>query len=780
MLRRANVQWNEAHILFPALAVAMLALIGGATWRHTGEELAAAERAAAVSAQQQGETYEAQVVRALREIDQALRYVKYAYEVLDKRNVLQELHARELLPSGRLFAVSITDAAGNFVAGPATPGSPNIADRDVFRTQVKAGVFAIGRPRQETGAPPWTLQFSRRLDGPGGAFAGIALVSVAADFFVSGYETDKLGEHGFLGLLGVDGVFRARRRGDVVWAGDEVDYATVVPPQHESGSAAALSINPWDGVARYTSARQLHSFPLAVVVGLSAEEQLREVRRAVRIHWWQAAAGSVVVILILVTLGTMRRQLDLSRRKASEDQVAHAVHVESLAYHDGLTSLPNRNHFSNLLGQSLKLAQRHTRRLAILFLDLDGFKHINDTLGHEAGDELLKEVAVRLSAAVRESDVVARLGGDEFVALLPEIEDERCIPTVARRILTGIARPVLLRGQELRVTASIGISIYPQDGLNEQALKKNADIAMYHAKEEGKNNFRFFSEDLNAFSLERLALDSALRNALEHGELALHYQCKRRIRGNAITGMEALLRWQHPDLGTVPPVKFIPVAEESGLIVPIGKWVIGTACRQNRQWARQGFDGLRMAVNLTARQFTDESLLADISGILAETGMDARLLELEISESVLMRDVEKTLAILRGLKALGVRIAIDDFGVGYSSLSKLDRYPLDTIKIDRSFIRDATGAAGTGKLTESIIAMAKVLSPTVVAQGVETKEQADFLREHACDEFQGFYLDRPLPADEIVPLLLAQSAPANDAHSSSTTLTEASTRLRSI
>jgi diguanylate cyclase (GGDEF)-like protein len=486
-----------------------------------------------------------------------------------------------------------------------------------------------------------------------------------------------------------------------------------------------------------------------------------------------------MLILVLAALGYMRRQLDQSRRRASEEQVAHAARVEHLAYHDGLTGLPNRSLFSNLLSQSLKLAQRHTRRLAVLFLDLDRFKHINDTLGHEAGDQLLKEVAVRLRASVRESDTIARLGGDEFVAMLPEIEDARVVPTIARRILAEIARPFLLRGQEFRVTASIGISIYPQDGLDEQTLKKNADIAMYHAKEEGKNNFRFFSEKLNAFSLERLTLDSALRNALERGEFALHYQSKRQLRGHAITGMEALLRWQHPDLGTVPPLQFIPVAEESGLIVPIGKWVIRTACRQNRQWARQGFEGLSMAVNLTARQFTDENLLVDIAAILTETGMDAHLLELEISESVLMRDVEKALAILRALKALGIRIAIDDFGVGYSSLSQVDRYPLDTIKIDRSFIRDATSPA-SGKLTESIIAMGKSLSLTVVAQGVETKEQADFLREHACDEFQGFYLDRPLPAEEIAPLLLAQSAPANDDHSGSTTLRALSTKLRSM
>jgi diguanylate cyclase (GGDEF)-like protein len=742
-------------------------------------ELAAAERAAAVSALQQGETYEAQVVRALREIDQALKYVKYVNALDRKRPVLDELKARGLLPPGRLFTVSIADTSGNVVASTAAATSPNIADQDYFRRQRHAETVFVGHPGKLEGAPGWSLQFSRRLDGPDGSFAGIVFVSVAADYFVSGYDAAKLGEHGVLGLLGTDGVFRVRRTGDTVWAGDIAQYTAMVPANSESAGAAALSSNEWDDVPRYTSVRQLYDFPLAVVVGLSAEEQLAGAHRQSRSNVWLASAASVVLILVVAALGRMRRQLDLTRLRASEEQVAHAVRVEYLAYHDSLTTLPNRSLFSNLLGQSIKLAHRHKRELAVLFLDLDRFKHINDTLGHEAGDQLLQEVAVRLRASLRESDVVARLGGDEFVAMLPEIDDERFVSTVAQKILGAIARPFILRGQEFRVTASVGISLYPQDGLDEQTLKKNADIAMYHAKEEGKNNFRFYSEKLNAYSLERLTLDSALRNALERGEFALHYQAKRQIRGHRITGMEALLRWQHPDLGTVAPMQFIPVAEESGLIVPIGKWVLRTACAQSVAWADQGFDRLSMAVNLTARQLNDENLLADLAAILGETGMEATLLELEISESVLMRDVEKSLRILGSLKALGVRIAIDDFGVGYSSLSKLELYPLDTIKIDRSFIRDSESSAN-GKLTESIIAMGKALSLTVVAQGVETKEQADFLRANACDEFQGFYLGRPAPAEQIAQLLRAQPASANEPYSDDTTRKPASTRLRSI
>ena len=438
--------------------------------------------------------------------------------------------------------------------------------------------------------------------------------------------------------------------------------------------------------------------------------------------------------------------------------MAQAQRNEYMAYHDGLTGLANRSSFSALLSQSMSEAQRFDRQLAVLFLDLDRFKQINDTLGHDAGDQLLREVATRLEASVRDSDTVARLGGDEFVVLLPELEDGSHAATVARKILSVIAEPFTLIGHEFRITASLGISVYPQDGLDEQTLTKNADIAMYQAKDEGKNNFQFYCETLNAHSLERLTLESSLRNALERDEFCLHYQAKRDIGSGNITGMEALLRWEHPDLGIVAPMRFIPVAEETGLIVPIGKWALKTACLQNVAWQKQGLPPSSIAVNLTARQFFDEHLLADVRSILGVSGMDPRLLELEITESLLIHDVANTLRILTELKALGIRIAIDDFGTGYSSLATLQRFPLDAVKIDRSCIRDIIGTTQNAGLADAIIAMGKSLSLTVVAQGVETREQAEFLRAHTCDELQGFYFNKPLPADEFTQLLLAQSA----------------------
>ena len=755
-LRRYLARVIEPAMLFPAITILVLGVVWGTTLNLVKVERAAAEHAAAVSSDELAETYEAQVVRALREIDLTLKFVKYAYELRGRQAVLQELKDKSLLPPALLFVVSIADSTGNVVASTKPSTAVNIADQDYFQIPRQVDTLSIGQPPHGPSIGEGKLHFSRRLDAADGRFAGIVTIAVDAAYFVSGYETSKLGEHGVLGILGVDGVFRARRTGEAVSAGDARGYTAVLPAANQASREAELSTNAWDGVLRYTSVRQLYEFPLAVIVGLSADEQLIATRQSLHTYLWRAAAASFILILIAAVLSRMGRQLAASRLRVVEEQLAHAARVEHLAYHDSLTALPNRSLFSKLLGQSINQAHRYNKRLAVMFLDLDRFKQINDTLGHEAGDQLLQEVAARLKACLRDSDTVARLGGDEFVMLLPELAEEAYVATVAQKILSAVARPFVLLGQEFRVTASIGISTYPQDGLDEQTLTKNADIAMYQAKEEGKNNFQFYSEALNVNSLERLTLESSLRHALERSEFELHYQAKRDIRSGRITGMEALLRWQHPDLGIIAPMQFIPIAEETGLIVPIGKWVLKTACLQNMAWQTQGLPQLSMAINLTARQFFDDGLLPDLAAMLAATGMDAHLLELEIAESLLMRDVERSLGILAGLKGMGIRIAIDDFGVGYSSLATLQQFPLDTIKIDRSFIRDVASLDEDKALTEAIIAMGRTLSLTVVAQGVETKAQADFLRLNACDEFQGFYFDVPMPADQTSMLLQTQ------------------------
>ncbi|MGK2913317.1 MAG: putative bifunctional diguanylate cyclase/phosphodiesterase, partial [Porticoccaceae bacterium] len=495
---------------------------------------------------------------------------------------------------------------------------------------------------------------------------------------------------------------------------------------------------------RYTVARKLYEFPLAVVVGLSEQEQLQPAAARKRLYLWRATGVSIVLIALTALLGRLSWQLQQSRVRAMEEQVAHAQRVEYLAYHDSLTGLPNRSFFSKLLNQGMLEAKRYDRQIAALFMDLDRFKLINDTLGHDAGDELLIEVARRLKESLRESDTVARLGGDEFVVLLPEQNDEKNLAAVAQKILAAVARPFTLAGQEHRVTVSIGISTFPRDAEDEQSLMKAADIAMYHAKERGKNNFQFYSAELSANSLERLALEASLRRALERGEFRLHYQDKRNLRTGVVTGAEALLRWQHPDLGLIFPLQFLPLAEETGLILPIGKWVIETACRRSVAAQSAGGPKLSVAVNLTARQFADPELLDHVGQILDTTGMDPSLLELEITENVLISNLDKAVDILTGIKALGVKVAIDNFGTSYSSLSTLKTFHFDTIKIDGSVIRDAARNPADKSLTEAIIAMGKTLASTVVAEGVETGEQARFLRDWACDEVQGFYFSEPM------------------------------------
>jgi diguanylate cyclase (GGDEF)-like protein len=446
--------------------------------------------------------------------------------------------------------------------------------------------------------------------------------------------------------------------------------------------------------------------------------------------------------------------------KMAEDLSVAAERAEYLAYYDSLTALPNRSMFSKLLNQAIRLARRDGKQLAVLFVDLDRFKNINDTLGHEAGDLLLQEVGKRLQGCLRESDTVARLGGDEFVVLLPALHDAADAEVVAHKILAATGKSFMALGQEFRVTASVGVSTYPKDGDDEQSLMKNADIAMYQAKEDGKNHFQFYSAQMNTNSFERLALESSLRRALDHGEFELHYQPKIDARSGGIAGIEALLRWQHPELGMVAPAKFIPVAEETGLIVSIGKWVLKTACTQNVAWQKSGLPRLNIAVNLSRRQFADEGLLRDVTSILEETGMSADLLELEITESTLMHDVDKAIRTLKALRDMGVRLAIDNFGTGYSSLSNLRKFPIDTIKIDGSLIRDLSDHAENRGIAEATIAMGRNLSMTVVAECVETKAQADFLREHACDEFQGFYFSKAVTAAKFAELLEAQTTVA--------------------
>lgn len=492
----------------------------------------------------------------------------------------------------------------------------------------------------------------------------------------------------------------------------------------------------------------------AVVTGLSrsveqsASEKIifRFLHKNGELRWFESTCKTY-----RTKTGEIRRVLvsrDITERQRYEETIRHQ------AFHDALTGLPNRL----LLKDRLKLAMAHAKRnsimLAMLMLDLDRFKLINDTLGHALGDLLLQSMAKRLTGSLREDDTVARLGGDEFVILLPEIVKIEDAAKLAHKILELVRKPIKVDTHELYVTTSIGMVFYPNDGKDVETLLKNADTAMYRAKEQGRNNYQLYTPVMNARAFERLALENSLRRALERNEFEVYYQPKVNIKSNKIVGMEALVRWQHPTKGLILPGEFIPVAEDTGLIVPIGEWVLRSACAQNKAWQEAGFPPMRVAVNLSARQFQLQNLPEMVATVLGETGLDPWWLELEITETIAMQNAEFTVKTLNELKEMGIQLSIDDFGTGYSSLSYLKRFPINKLKIDKSFVREINTDHDNAAIASAVIVLGQSLKLGVIAEGVETKEQLNFLKDHQCDEIQGYLFGRPVPATEFENMLL--------------------------
>ena len=438
---------------------------------------------------------------------------------------------------------------------------------------------------------------------------------------------------------------------------------------------------------------------------------------------------------------------DVSAARAMSSQMTHS------AQHDAATNLPNRLLLNDRITQSIALARRQSRPIAVIFLDLDRFKYINDSLGHAAGDKLLQSVSKRLLADVRASDTVSRQGGDEFVILLSEITHPEDAATSATKILLSLNAPHSIGGQDLHIDGSIGISVYPGDGDDAETLIKNADTAMYHAKESGRNNFQFFKADMNLKAVERQLLENNLRRALERDEFLLHYQPKVSLVTGEITGVEALIRWHQPDRGLIPPSQFVPIAEDCGLIVQIGRWVLREACRQAREWQDEGLPFGRISINVSAAEFRAKTFVAGVRTVLRETGLEACYLDLELTEGVLMENAESTTAVLQELKTMGVHLAVDDFGTGYSSLSYLQQFPIDVLKIDQSFVHRITGDPDDSTIVSAILDMGKNLKQRVIAEGIETQEQLAFLQTQHCEEGQGYLFSRPVAAAQFAHLL---------------------------
>jgi diguanylate cyclase (GGDEF)-like protein len=487
--------------------------------------------------------------------------------------------------------------------------------------------------------------------------------------------------------------------------------------------------------------------PLVVLTGLDDEEVAGQAL--------QEGAQDYIIKGQIDLRGLLRALRYAVERKGMEDTARDlALQIAHAAKHDDLTGLPNRALLNDRVDFAISLAARHKTKLAVLFLDLDGFKHVNDSLGHSSGDKLLKSIAGRLLKSVRAADTVSRQGGDEFVVLLSDVTLGEDAAISANRILQAVSQVHNIDDQDLHVTASGGISIYPDDGDNAETLMKNADTAMYQAKAMGRQTYRFFKPAMNEKAVERLSIETDLRRALERHELELHYQPKVDLKTGFTSGAEALLRWNHPTRGWIPPAEFIPIAEECRLILPIGEWVLGEACRQAQLWVAEGLSFGTIAVNVSAVQFCEQNFAQRVFAILGQTGMDPKLLELELTESVLMTGAGSNAATLETLRSKGVQVALDDFGTGYSSLSYLERFPVDCLKIDQSFIRQISAIGAKNTLVTAIINMAHTLRLRVVAEGVETKQELQFIKNQGCDEGQGYFFSRPLTSSVFAQRLL--------------------------
>ena len=865
----------DTHISLPLFAVLLVAGVWLLTLRVIDADRAAAFDAVHAATRERLETYEAQMSRNLNGIDQTLKVIEYAVELNGAAGAIPALRKQGLLPPGLVFVVAIADRDGHIVASNPDEGAHDVSGTSYFlyHRNNNLGLPFVGATVGDSVKREPHLHFTRRINDARGAFAGIAIVEADPAYFTSAYEHSRDGEHGMLGLAGLDGVMRTLRVGDSVSWGQRIELGAA-----EGG--VALHQGP-DGVARYTSVQRLHGFPLAIVVGLARDEQFAPFNEKRRNFLLAAASASALLLLVVAVISGWAWQLARARRRArraqetyaaasegsldaffvlrsvlaadgsvtdfvvettnsraeaiiglpraqmegtllcdmlphyrengifddlalvardgkpregewqasSREALGHWLHrqvvavedgvvvivrdiserkqVEArifhMAHHDELTGLPNRNLMHDRIEQAILNAERHGTAVALAFVDLDGFKLVNDGLGHKAGDELLKVVGKRMGACLRRNDTLARFGGDEFVILLPDqAHDPEALGPLLEKIRVAVTEPVEVSGQAVQVSCSMGVVMYPRDGADASALLMNADAAMYRAKDMGSNNFQFYAREMNASVEEKLVLLDGLRQAVQatldgavDNGFRLLYQPKVDLRTGRLFGVEALIRWQHPEHGMVAPQRFIGLAEESGLIVEIGDWVVREACRQARAWIDAGLPPVTMSVNVSARQFEEARLVERVAAALRDTRLMPELLELEVTESLIMRDLSRSVAKMRELESMGVSLSIDDFGTGYSSLSSLKTFPISRLKIDKSFVSELADNPDDQAIAMAVISLGHKLNLRVIAEGVETEQQRDFLRANECDEMQGYLFSRPVGAEEIVDMLEA-------------------------
>jgi diguanylate cyclase (GGDEF)-like protein len=743
-MRSRTADYPRVNLGIALFCIALVVLICAAAAHRTNFEREEAIDGAIKENSNLAMAFEEQTVRTFRAAEQVAVFVRHQYgeagAAMDLRKYIENGVIREQI----FTIISVVNEHGDIVLSSMPGARINYADRDFFRFHQRAhdDKLFISKPVLGRVSGTWQVPMSIRIAKPDGAFGGVVVLSVDPAYFIAFYKKADLGHAGVVSLEGLDGIARVRYAGEKAVYGQEVSDGASFDARGTKPVGSYVATDPLDGVARIFAYRAIEGYPLTAVVGTSVEEALAPHRTRQKIRLVVAMLASLVIVAF--ALYVMR---DIAGRKELENRLTHQ------ASHDSLTQLPNRALFHDRLELFLAQARRRKRSVALLFVDLDRFKTVNDTLGHASGDALLLETAKRLRECVRESDTVGRFGGDEFAVILSDLKNINDARRLAQKIIEAISRPLILKEQEIVIGASVGMACYPADAGDAGSLLRNADVAMLRAKQLGRRNVQHYDPSMTEPALDKLSLENDLRRALEREEFRLHFQPKACLKTGQLTGLEALLRWERPGKGLVPPAEFIPLLEETGLIVDVGMWVLQAACSHLRAWKDKGLPALPVAVNLSAKQFQRYDISAAIERTLLSNGIDAGLLEVELTESELVRNAEEVAAVLAKLRAARIRVTVDDFGTGYSSLAYLKRFPLDALKLDRSFVRGLPNNAEDVSIAKAVISMAHSLGLKVVAEGVETEAQRDFLSQHACDEFQGYLLSRPLPAAECERLL---------------------------